>query len=313
MSNLVSNLVSNSVFSSMANLVISLFTNQTLARLNVFSPNIFGSKNTLSTIKHETARDNKQGSVTLVGAGAGDIELLTVKAYRLLQEADVVLYDWLVNPEVLTLLSSNCEALFVGKKAGAHSMSQAEICQLMLQKAQAGNKVVRLKGGDPSIFGRLNEETDILTKHNIPFAIVPGVTAASGCAAYTGIPLTDRACSQSVRLVTAHLKDEGEQPQWPNLASSKDTLVFYMGLNRVEHVANQLMTNGMNPNMPMAIVDKGTSQAQALCCATLNTISNTQQWKSFSGPALIIVGEVVERRHQVDLRLLTSNKNVVVI
>lgn len=298
----------------MFNALLTNFTlNQTVARINGFA-DYFSGKFTdkLFTTNRSVEHNNKSGSVTLVGAGAGDIELLTVKAYRLLQEADVVLYDWLVNPEVLTLLSSKCEALYVGKKAGAHSMSQAEICELMLQKAQAGNKVVRLKGGDPSIFGRLNEETDILTKHNIPFAIVPGVTAASACAAYTGIPLTDRACSQSVRLVTAHLKDDDAQPQWPNLATSKDTLVFYMGLNRVEHVAKQLIDNGMSADMPMAIIDKGTSKEQDLCCSTLANISSTQQWKSFTGPALIVVGKVVERRHQVDLTLLSKDSILVI-
>lgn len=279
--------------------------NQTVARLSVISQTFFGRKNNVTHDKAAKQYGNKQGSVTLIGAGAGDLELLTIKAYRLLQEADVVLYDWLVNQEILTILPARTEAIFVGKKAGEHSMSQAEICQLMLNQAQQGKKVVRLKGGDPSIFGRLSEETQILTQHQIPFAIVPGVTAASGCAAYSGIPLTDRECSQSVRLVTAHLKHEDDQPQWQNIATSQDTLVFYMGLNRVEQVASQLIKHGMDKNMPMAIIDKGTSTEQAVCCATLATIATTEQWKNFSGPALIVVGKVVERRQQVDLSLLS--------
>lgn len=287
--------------------MFNLVMNQTVARLSVFSQAVFGRKSGVKSPSLTAQHPTKQGSVTLVGAGAGDLELLTIKAYRLLQEADVVLYDWLVNQEILTILPERTEAIFVGKKAGEHSMSQAEICQLMLNQAQQGKKVVRLKGGDPSIFGRLSEEAQILTEHQIPFAIVPGVTAASGCAAYSGIPLTDRECSQSVRLVTAHLKHEDDQPQWQNIATSQDTLVFYMGLNRVEQVASQLIEHGMDENMPMAIIDKGTSTEQAVCCATLASIASTEQWKTFSGPALIVVGKVVERRQAVDLSLLARS------
>lgn len=288
--------------------MFNLVMNQTVARLSVFSQAVFGRKSGVKSPTLTAQQPAKQGSVTLVGAGAGDLELLTIKAYRLLQEADVVLYDWLVNQEILTILPERTEAIFVGKKAGEHSMSQAEICQLMLNQAQQGKKVVRLKGGDPSIFGRLSEEAQILTEHQIPFAIVPGVTAASGCAAYSGIPLTDRECSQSVRLVTAHLKDKDDQPQWQNIATSQDTLVFYMGLNRVEQVASQLIEHGMDENMPMAIIDKGTSTEQAVCCATLASITSTEQWKHFSGPALIVVGKVVERRQAVDLSLLARSQ-----
>ena len=260
----------------------------------------------ITPLKHRA----QKGCVYLIGAGAGDIELLTLKAYRLLQEADVVLYDWLVNKDVLTILPHRVETIFVGKKAGCHSMSQTEICQLMLEQAQQGKRVVRLKGGDPSIFGRLNEETTILTEHDIPFAIVPGITAASGCAAYSGIPLTDRDCTQSVRFVTAHLKNEGEQPPWENLAISTDTLVFYMGLNRIEHIAKQLTQHGMLSSMPMAIIDQGTSANQQVCISTLENIKSDNQWRTFTGPALIIVGKVIEKRQKVDLALLSAKSTV---
>jgi uroporphyrin-III C-methyltransferase len=292
--------------------MISILMGQTVNRVNSFF-SLFSQKTTGNTaaLNRTKGGDNNTGAVYLIGAGTGDVELLTLKAYRLLQQADVVLYDWLVNQDVLALLPKKTQRIFVGKKAGCHHMSQAQICQLMLEQAQQGKQVVRLKGGDPSIFGRLNEETQILTQHNIPFAIVPGITAALGCAAYSGIALTDRDCTQSVRLVTAHLKDQQDQPQWQSLATCQDTLVFYMGLNRIEHIAQQLLKHGMAADMPMAIIDQGTSDAQQVCCATLASIAETVQWQSFSGPALIIVGKVVNKRQAVDLSLLVPNTNEV--
>ncbi|NMP32447.1 uroporphyrinogen-III C-methyltransferase [Thalassotalea sp. M1531] len=251
-------------------------------------------------------KGQQQGQVIFVGAGAGDSELLTVKAVNALKQADVVLIDWLVNPEINQLIPGHIERIFVGKKCGQHSMKQADINKLLLKKARENKTVVRLKGGDPSIFARLPEETGILAHNNIPFQIVPGVTAASGCAAYTGIPLTHRDCSQSVKFVTAHLKNEDSQCDWQHLASDKGTLVFYMGLSRVDTIASQLIKFGMNETTPIAVIDQGTSEQQQLCRKTLATINAGQDLKNFKGPALIIVGEVVDMRVLVDLTLTTK-------
>jgi uroporphyrin-III C-methyltransferase len=263
-------------------------------------------KNKLHAISNSSKALNggKLGKVYLVGAGVGDPELLTLKAHRILQIADVILIDWLVNPDLYEYFPKGVERIFVGKKCGKHSMKQDDICDLILQQAQLGKTVVRLKGGDPSIFGRLAEETDILSKHNIDFAVVPGVTAASGCAAYAGIPLTHRDCAQSVRFVTASLKDEHQEANWRNIAHEQDTLVFYMGLSRVVKIAERLVEYGMRANMPIAIVDRGTLNGQQVCCSSLANIENAMQAYKFVGPAIIIVGEVVNKRQVVELDML---------
>ena len=248
--------------------------------------------------------EHKQGKVYLIGAGPGDPELLTVKAHRLIQQADVILIDWLVGEALYPLFPAHAERLFVGKKCGKHSMKQEDINTLMVKKARSGAIVVRLKGGDPSIFGRLAEETDTLTEHNIPFAIIPGVTAASGVAAYSGIPLTHRECSQSVKFVTAHLKDGSMGADWKHLAKDPSTLVFYMGLNRVAQIQQALVENGMRDTMPIAVVDQGTTAKQQVVCSTLRELNAEQALQDFAGPALIVVGEVVSRKQAVDLSLL---------
>ncbi|KGJ99374.1 uroporphyrinogen-III C-methyltransferase [Thalassotalea sp. ND16A] len=248
----------------------------------------------------------RQGQVYLIGGGCGDPELLTMKAHRILQSADVIMVDWLVNPDIYQYFPKAADVQFVGKKCGQHSVQQDEICQIMLNHALAGKTVIRLKGGDPSIFGRLAEETDILTQHQIPFAIIPGITAASGCAAYAGIPLTHRDCAQSVRFVTASLKDSEAEANWRNIANEKDTLVFYMGLNKVSQIAQRLIKYGMKDSMPIAIVDQGTLSAQQVCISSLANISKDMKFYDFKGPALIIVGEVVSKRQSVSLDLFTS-------
>lgn len=252
-------------------------------------------------------KPNNEGKVYLIGAGVGDAELITLKAHRILQSADVIMVDWLVNPDIYQYFPKNAKQEFVGKKCGKHSKKQSDICQQMLKHAQQGKTVVRLKGGDPSIFGRIAEETAVLTKHNIEFAIVPGITAALGCAAYSGIPLTHRDCAQSVRFVTASLKDENQQANWQAIANEKDTLVFYMGLNRVTQIAEKLVQYGMSENTPIAIVDQGTLPTQQVCCSTLNRIEQDMRFYDLAGPALIIVGEVVNKREQINLSLLQQS------
>ena len=253
-----------------------------------------------------------KGHVYLIGAGPGDAELLTLKAHRLIQQADVVMYDWLVNPDIIKMIPSHVERVFVGKKCGRHSMQQADICQLMIQVALTGKNIVRLKGGDPAIFARAAEECDILAKQHINFAIVPGITAASGASAYAGIPLTHRDCAQSVRFITAHLKSATDEPNWQALvagasASHGETLVFYMGLKRIETIMQRLETHGLAVNIPVAVVDQASTPQQQVCIGTLENIAKRVTERNFQGPAVTIVGVVVNKRHRVNLSLLSPS------
>lgn len=236
--------------------------------------------------------DNR-GEVVLVGAGPGDAGLLTLKGLQQIQQADVVVYDRLVSDEIMNLVRRDADRVFVGKRAGYHCVPQEEINQILLREAQSGKRVVRLKGGDPFIFGRGGEELETLCHAGIPFSVVPGITAASGCSAYSGIPLTHRDYAQSVRLVTGHLKTGGEL-DWANLAAEKQTLVFYMGLNQAAAIQEQLIAHGMQADMPVALVENGTSVQQRVVSGTLSQLGElAQQVKS---PSLIIVGRVVALR-----------------
>ncbi|PAJ73022.1 uroporphyrinogen-III C-methyltransferase [Pseudoalteromonas sp. NBT06-2] len=267
-----------------------------------------GIKNLLFKSNNKTINKKPIGQVYLIGAGPGDPELLTLKAYRLLQEADIIFYDSLITDEMLQLIPNKTEKIFVGKRCGKHSMKQQNICDLLVNAGLSGKNIVRLKGGDPSIFGRLAEEADALKTHNIKFAVVPGVTAASGCAAYSGIPLTHREYSQSVRFVTAHLKQDELQADWSNLASSKDTLVFYMGLNRINQISEGLIKFGMQNDMPIAIIDKGATNQQQVIISTLKDITHTMKGLKLLGPALIVVGKVINARQIVDLEMLKMSE-----
>ena len=272
---------------------------------------------TNNQLVHRRERADK-GHVYLVGAGPGDAELLTLKAHRLIQQADVVMYDWLVNPDIIKMIPSHVERVFVGKKCGRHSMQQADICQLMVEVALTGKNIVRLKGGDPAIFARAAEECDILAKHHIDFAIVPGITAASGASAYAGIPLTHRECAQSVRFITAHLKSATDEPNWQALvagacasqsATNGETLVFYMGLKRIETIMQRLETHGLSASTPVAVIDQASTAQQQVCIGTLTNIAQRVTERNFQGPAVTIVGEVVNKRHEVNLSLLSQSTN----
>ncbi|MBK0081554.1 MULTISPECIES: siroheme synthase CysG [Kosakonia] len=239
--------------------------------------------------------DNR-GEVVLVGAGPGDAGLLTLKGLQQIQQADVVVYDRLVSDEIMNLVRRDADRVFVGKRAGYHCVPQEEINQILLREAQSGKRVVRLKGGDPFIFGRGGEELETLCHAGIPFSVVPGITAASGCSAYSGIPLTHRDYAQSVRLVTGHLKTGGEL-DWANLAAEKQTLVFYMGLNQAAAIQEQLIAHGMQADMPVALVENGTSVQQRVVSGALLELGElAQQVKS---PSLIIVGRVVALRDKL--------------
>ncbi|HDU2400100.1 TPA: uroporphyrinogen-III C-methyltransferase [Klebsiella pneumoniae] len=238
-----------------------------------------------------------RGEVVLVGAGPGDAGLLTLKGLQQIQQADVVVYDRLVSDDIMNLVRRDADRVFVGKRSGYHCVPQEEINQILLREAQKGRRVVRLKGGDPFIFGRGGEELETLCEAGIPFSVVPGITAASGCSAYSGIPLTHRDFAQGVRLVTGHLKTGGEL-DWANLAVEKQTLVFYMGLNQASAIREKLIAHGMAEDMPAAIVENGTAVTQKVVSGTLGQLDILAQ--QMASPALIIVGRVVGLRDKLN-------------
>ncbi|MFC0678824.1 siroheme synthase CysG [Lysobacter korlensis] len=232
------------------------------------------------------------GRVALVGAGPGDAGLLTLRALRLLNEADVILYDRLVSPEVLALARRDAELVEVGKQAGGQSVTQERIHELLLEHARAGRHVVRLKGGDSFVFGRGGEELEVLHAHGIPFEVVPGITAALACGAYAGIPLTHRGYAQSVRFVTAHCKDSADTLDWQNLAAGRQTLAIYMGVAGLETLRDRLVAHGRAASTPFAIVENGSRPEQRVITGTLADLPETARTHQVKSPALLIVGEV---------------------
>jgi uroporphyrin-III C-methyltransferase/precorrin-2 dehydrogenase/sirohydrochlorin ferrochelatase len=232
------------------------------------------------------------GSVALVGAGPGDPGLLTLRALRALNEADVILHDALVPPAVLELARRDAERIAVGKRGGGEHTAQEAIHALLLEYARAGRRVVRLKGGDPFVFGRGGEELQFLQRHGIRFEVVPGITAAVACAAYAGVPLTHRGHAQSVRLVTAHCRDSLDTLDWPALARERQTLAFYMGVGRLDTVSRKLLAHGRAASTPFALVENGSLPHQRTLTGTLATLPELARRHAIAAPALLIVGEV---------------------
>ena len=233
------------------------------------------------------------GEVTLVGAGPGDPELLTLKALRALQDADVILHDRLVPDAVLELARRDATRICVGKAAGNVGATQEEINALLIEHAQRGHRVVRLKGGDPFVFGRGGEELQALAKAQINFSVIPGITAALGSAAYAGIPLTHRDYAHSVSFVTGHAQSDGQEPDWRALAKNGTTAVFYMGLARLEHIVEKLLAHGAPGSRPAGIIAQGTTADQRVVTGTLSSIRDVASGAELESPALLVVGDVV--------------------
>lgn len=239
------------------------------------------------------------GTVYLVGAGPGDPELLTLRAARLLERADVVVFDHLVGSGVLELIGPQAERVYVGKERAHHSVPQEQINALLVELAREGRSVVRLKGGDPFVFGRGGEELQVLAESGVPFEVVPGITAACGVSAYAGIPLTHRDYAQSCTFVTGHLKDGSCNLDWAALTRPRQTVVIYMGLSGLPAICDQLVSHGLGADWPAAVVSSGTLQGQRVVAGTLGTLPALVAAAGLESPCLTIVGEVVRLRGQL--------------
>jgi len=244
----------------------------------------------------------QKGEVYLVGAGPGDPELLTFKALRLIQQSQVVLYDRLVSQEILNLIPADAKKINVGKERDRHLVPQGDINQLLADEAKKGQRVLRLKGGDPFIFGRGGEEIELLFDQGIPFQVVPGITAGAGCSSYAGIPLTHRDYSQSVRFITGHLKNGTSDLPWHEYQYGNQTLVFYMGLKSLRVICEQLILAGKPKVTPIALIQKGTTKDQKVWVGTLESMADQVEQEEIHAPTLIIIGEVVNLREKLAWR-----------
>ncbi|PCJ22281.1 MAG: uroporphyrinogen-III C-methyltransferase [Gammaproteobacteria bacterium] len=267
----------------------------------VFAGDMDKAKQMLSehfTEPEDPSKDG-MGEVYLVGGGPGDPDLLTFRALRLMQKSDVILYDRLVAPEIVDLCRRDARRIYVGKARDKHTLPQQEINQMLVDLARQGHRVCRLKGGDPFIFGRGGEEIDLLSQCGVPFQVVPGITAASGCASYSGIPLTHRDYSQSVQFVTGHLQPGAKELDWAGLVRDRQTLVIYMGLLGLDKICQRLIEHQMSEDMPVALVERGTTPEQKVYVGTLKTMPEQIKQLHIKPPTLIIVGEVVRLRERL--------------
>ena len=250
----------------------------------------------------ENFDENKksEGEVYLVGAGPGDPDLLTFRALRLMQQADIVLYDRLVHPDIIELVRRDAQKIYVGKKRDQHTVRQDEINQLLVKYAKEGNRVLRLKGGDPFIFGRGGEEIETLLDENVTFQVVPGITSASGCSTYSGIPLTHRDYAQSCIFVTGHLKNGKLDLNWEKLIQPNQTIVFYMGLVSIKIICNKLIEYGLDKNTYCALVQQGTTQNQKVFATTISLMPDMVEKEKPEPPTIFIIGNVVKLREKLN-------------
>ncbi len=265
----------------------------------VLSGHIDKAKKALDESLKENKFLEKTGEVYLVGAGPGDPELLSFKALRLMQKADIVIYDRLVSRPIMNLIRQDTEKIYVGKQRADHAMPQENINQLLARLALEGKKVLRLKGGDPFIFGRGGEEIESLIKDDIPFQIVPGITAASGCASYAGIPLTHRDYSQACIFVTGHLRDGTVNLNWEMLAHEKQTLIFYMGMHGSKIICEELIKHGLSNETPAALIVKGTTEDQEVIIGNLKNMPEIIMERKIVPPTLLIIGDVVKLHNKL--------------
>lgn len=265
----------------------------------VLSGHIDKAKKALDESLKENKFLEKTGEVYLVGAGPGDPELLSFKALRLMQKADIVIYDRLVSRPIMNLIRQDTEKIYVGKQRADHAMPQENINQLLARLALEGKKVLRLKGGDPFIFGRGGEEIESLIKDDIPFQIVPGITAASGCASYAGIPLTHRDYSQACIFVTGHLRDGTVNLNWEMLAHEKQTLIFYMGMHGSKIICEELIKHGLSEETPAALIVKGTTEDQEVIIGNLKNMPEIIMERKIVPPTLLIIGDVVKLHNKL--------------
>ncbi|MEN9596893.1 MAG: uroporphyrinogen-III C-methyltransferase [Pseudomonadota bacterium] len=266
----------------------------------IFSGQIDAAEKELTDAINQTGTLTNTGEVYLIGAGPGAADLLTFRALRLMQKADVVVYDRLVSPDILDLVRRDSDKIYVGKKRSDHSVPQDEINNLLVKLAKEGKRVARLKGGDPFIFGRGGEEIETLVDENIPFQVVPGITAATGCASYAGIPLTHRDHAQSCIFVTGHLKDDSVNLNWTQLAVPNQTVVIYMGLIGLEKICESLIAHGSPVDLPIALIEQGTTIRQRVITGTLSTLPEIVKHKIIKPPTLIIIGTVVSLHEKLN-------------
>ncbi|EIT86457.1 uroporphyrin-III C-methyltransferase [Fictibacillus macauensis ZFHKF-1] len=242
-----------------------------------------------------------KGTVYLVGAGPGDPKLITVRGMECIQQADVIAYDRLINMELLEYAKKDAELIYCGKLPGKHALIQEQIHDVLVEKALQGKVVTRLKGGDPCVFGRVGEEAEVLAYHEIPFEIVPGVTAGIAAPAYAGIPVTHRDHATTFTIVTGHGRQEKGQDyiHWEALALGSDTLAFYMGIGNMHHICTELIKHGKKSTTPAAVIEWGTTKRQRTVTGNLETIEHVAQQANISHPALFIVGDVVQLREKI--------------
>jgi len=282
------------------------FFSSDLAHQVLAGEEVTARKAMLKRINSIAGEGSAGGRVDIVGAGPGDPDLLTLKALQCLQDADVVVYDRLVGPEILDYARRDALRIYVGKAPGRHHKPQREINALLVEQAKAGRRVVRLKGGDPFVFGRGGEEQAWLRRHGVPVTIVPGITAATGCAASTGIPLTLRGTSQAVTFVTGHARSGEPDLDWQSLANLGHSLVIYMGVETVGVTAQRLTEHGLPEVTPAAVVENGTLPQQRIVMGTLGTLESLVRDSEITGPALIVIGDVVSEANAAEISELAE-------